>query len=149
MHRVFALAACVLVFFATVSAAPHPDAIPIHVTKDIILVNIVIGETPVHMILDTGASKTVIPMDIALPLIASHDILLSGNSDDVSIADGSQIQVRNVTIPTLALGHRQMHDVAAWLLPGASQGLLGLSVLRRLSPFTIDMGAGYMFGAEP
>ncbi|MFU8816181.1 MAG: retroviral-like aspartic protease family protein [Pseudomonadales bacterium] len=59
---------------------------------------------------------------------------------DGRMADGSMLRVELYRLSHITIGNScTLHDVEVAVLPGASRGLLGLSALRRTSPFEFSV----------
>lgn len=114
-------------------SAPNPDVteIPLDATGTI-RADVRVGGQPIELIVDTGASLTVIPTALAQRLGLWRDDLPKVR---VQTASGT-LEAATVTLPTIAIGGIVIDHVEAAVLdlPGslAGKGLLGLSALRRL-----------------
>lgn len=56
-----------------------------------------------------------------------------------AMANGSVLKVRIYRVATLTLGDCVLSDVEVAVLPGASRDILGLSALRRVEPFAMQL----------
>lgn len=60
-----------------------------------------------------------------------------------SMANGHALKVQVYRVQQLALGeHCVLRDVEVAVMPGASRDILGLSALRRVAPFALDLERG-------
>lgn len=60
-----------------------------------------------------------------------------------SMANGRALKVQVYRLQQLALGeHCVLRDVEVAVMPGASRDILGLSALRRVAPFALDLDRG-------
>jgi predicted aspartyl protease len=69
-----------------------------------------------------------------------------------SMANGGTLKVPLYRIPTLQLSPRCMlRDVEVTVMPGSSRNILGLSALRQVAPFALDLQAARLMlsGCEP
>lgn len=92
-----------------------------------------INGTPIKMLVDTGATKVVLPLDTALRIGITKTQLSSAY--EVQTADGNT-RVAETNIRQVRLGSIIVEDVEAWILLSSNkeqEGLLGMSFLNRLS----------------
>jgi clan AA aspartic protease (TIGR02281 family) len=118
--------------------APH-YIVPLHQANDVLFVEALLNDTVrLPMLIDTGASYTIIPIDIAhrlgLPLHASAHIPIR--------AVGQTIQAPLSQVRALSIGHLTRHHVPVLVYgDGIDQrqtGILGMSFLKHFE-FTIDV----------
>jgi clan AA aspartic protease (TIGR02281 family) len=103
---------------------------------------VALGGHPVRMVLDTGASSSVISPTLANNLIQWGHAHWLGKSKSV-LADGRVIDVGNISINEVHIGNNVLHDVRA-LVNQSDEGsmLLGLETLNQIGPFTVDISKG-------
>lgn len=93
------------------------------------------GYGDVEMMFDTGSSYMTINekmLKVLLKKGQAHYV----KKLDAKMADGSHAIIPVYRLKSVHLGdHCEIHDVEAAVLPGASRNLLGLSVLKKTSPF--------------
>jgi len=102
-------------------------------------VDVGLGDLPPRQFLvDTGSSHMAID-DASLRLLQGQgEAHFVGNLVG-TMADGSKRRVPLYEIDRLVIGDRcVVRDVRAAVIPGADRNILGLSVLRRLAPFSMD-----------
>ncbi len=102
-------------------------------------VRIVGGDSEAYL-LDTGAGY----ITITEPRLAALQSEQSGvhllRRLPAMLADGREINVPIYLLPEITIGERcRLQNVEAAVLPGANRGLLGLSVLRKAAPFTMNL----------
>jgi len=108
----------------TIPLQGHPNAYYVTATIN--------GKRKVRLVLDTGASATLIAKDIVEELdITKGPHLLVG------IADGSRVNARQIILETLQVGDAKIPRVKAFTLPTVGDGLLGMSFLKHFK-FKID-----------
>lgn len=102
-------------------------------------VSVELGELPARRFLvDTGSSHTAIDSDTLRSLQRSGQASYIGNLVG-TLADGSERTVPLYRVKRLVIGEGCLvTDVKAAVLPGADRNILGLSVLRRLAPFSMS-----------
>ena len=101
-------------------------------------VAVVMGSLPAQQFLvDTGSSHSAIDSETLSKLQHSGHARYVGNLVG-TMADGSKRRVPLYRIERLVIGEScVVQDVKAAVLPGADRNILGLSVLRRLAPFSM------------
>lgn len=101
-------------------------------------VSVAMGPLPERQFLvDTGSSHSTIDAETLAKLQRSGDARYAGNLIG-TMADGSEHRVPVYRIKRLVIGGScVVNDVKAAVLPGADRNILGLSVLRRLAPFSM------------
>lgn len=101
-------------------------------------VTVAMGELSAsRFLVDTGSSHTAIDSAMLGKLQRQGHARYVGNLLG-TMADGSQRRVPLYRIERLVIGGScVISDVKAVVLPGADRNILGLSVLRRLAPFSL------------
>jgi predicted aspartyl protease len=113
--------------------------VPIEVEDDQAFVTLRIGRQSFRALLDSGATSLSLPETGADGLIASG-AATEGPQSNVSHADGVARPRRTIIINTLSIGGHVVHDVKSVVEPDTSIPLVGLAVLRAISPrFAIDL----------
>ena len=99
-----------------------------------------IANTKNELLVDTGASMTLIPEIFLNKLIADKylkpEIHLLG-FQKFKIANGESVEGSVWRVPRLKLGSEILYDVEVSSLPGAKTGLLGMSTLEKLGNYSI------------
>jgi predicted aspartyl protease len=124
------------------------DAVPIIVGDSRAYVSVMMGEHGVTMLIDSGATESLVVGPIASSLIASG-AATETESSKASIADGTVIEHRNIIVKTLAIGSHTLHDVRMGVIENNenTENLLGFDILNRMGKFTIDtINAQLVFG---
>jgi predicted aspartyl protease len=91
-----------------------------HIAKTPVIDVLFNGTQTNEMILDTGASMTLIPQDLANIL----NVQPAGTLQ-VAIADGSEVEFKTGQIPTVAVGGILVNNVDVAIAPKMKIGLLG------------------------
>lgn len=123
------------------SKKPATEAIPLRWQDGGYVVSGQINERiTLDFVLDSGATDVTIPADVARTLmrtgtLTQKDLLGEQTSQ---LADGSFSKSRGVMIRTLKIGDIELQNVEASIGPTAGPLLLGQSVLRRFTSWTID-----------
>jgi predicted aspartyl protease len=101
-------------------------------------VSVSLGELSAQRFLvDTGSSHTAVDSETLARLQRAGQARYDGNLLG-TMADGSQHRVPMYRISRLVIGEScVVNNVRAAVLPGADRNILGLSVLRRLAPFSL------------
>jgi clan AA aspartic protease (TIGR02281 family) len=88
------------------------------------------GNEPCYMILDTGATRVSLPMEIAEVLGLSDKL---GDEIETGLADGNKAKGRSVIIPSVTVAGTTVRNVAGIIMPSpapGTDGLLGMSFLK-------------------
>jgi hypothetical protein len=101
------------------------------------MIDVILGDKPVSMVLDTGASFVQIPEDIAYPLLKSGGGSIVGMVN-ATIADGSQHSEPKMIIFKLIIGGKILYNVEASISPSGSMSLLGTNVLNQFGKYSVD-----------
>lgn len=98
-----------------------------------------LGAESTEFLVDTGASYMTINEDTLQKLQAEGQAEYQRDLRGV-LANGDEMVVPLYRIPKIVLGERcELNDVEAAVFPGKSRQLLGLSVLRKASPFLFSV----------
>lgn len=119
---------------------PHPDTIRLQRVGQLFVASVELnGSRTARLIVDTGASHTILSHKIAVEL----GLFADGNTAPVSMKTvGGSVQAEMVQVRSIRIGTAEVHDslAAIYDLPDAPEGvegLLGLSVLRQYA-VTLD-----------
>lgn len=97
------------------------------------------GFGPTDMIVDTGSSYSAISEETLAALLASGNARYVKKLQGI-MADGSRRVVAIYTLSHIILGGAcVVRDVEAAVFPGNTRPILGMSALRKVSPFTISL----------
>jgi clan AA aspartic protease (TIGR02281 family) len=91
-----------------------------------------LGGYPVNMVIDTGATSMTVNDALAAQLVANGQASWTGATVQITIADGTKQTRREISINTLTVGDRTIHNVLGHVSPDGADMLLGNTVLARL-----------------
>jgi clan AA aspartic protease (TIGR02281 family) len=111
--------------------------VPIFSNGKEIWLTVNLGDRDITMLLDTGATISSVPIDIADSLIATGQAV-EGPAKNMTMADGTNRTVRTIFVNTLAIGANKRYNVPITVMPNGSDALLCLPVLNAIGKFTID-----------
>jgi predicted aspartyl protease len=102
---------------------------------------VTIGDLPIDMVLDTGATISTVSASLADRLIAE------GQASEqpaiaLRLANGSTVTQRTVIINSLTVGRHKQYLVPLTVSPDGADMLLGLPVLDAIGAFKIDVAHG-------
>src|SRR5262245_391553 len=121
-------------------AEPKPaakrDSIPVNIQNNSVMLNVGVGNQTVTMLLDTGATNSVVTGAVADLLVRSGHARWAGE-EQYSLADGSVTTVQAIVINEVRVGSHVVRNVKASVTPNPTM-LLGFSVLKAIGPFMID-----------
>jgi clan AA aspartic protease (TIGR02281 family) len=100
------------------------------------MLNVGVGDQTVTMLLDTGATNSVVTGAVADLLVRSGNARWAGE-EPYSLADGSVTTVQTIVINEVRVGSHVVRNVKASVTPNHTM-LLGFSVLKAIGPFMID-----------
>jgi clan AA aspartic protease (TIGR02281 family) len=103
-----------------------------------------------RMLLDTGSGYVSLTTDTFRRLkreSAESDAPVFSRRITGVMANGRSTSVSVYRLAELTIGACVLEDVEAVVFPRAGENILGLSALRRVQPFTIDMDQGRLRGA--
>jgi clan AA aspartic protease (TIGR02281 family) len=112
------------------------DGIAINVQNNSITLNVGVGDQTVSMLLDTGATNSMVTQAIAEVLVSSNQARWSGEQR-FTMADGSVRTAQTVVINEVRIGNHLVRNVKA-SVTRSTEMLLGFSVLKAIGPFMID-----------
>jgi gag-polyprotein putative aspartyl protease len=124
------------------AAKPAPvvkrDSVPITVYRDkAAMLDVGMGSQTVSMMIDTGASESVVTNDVADALIRSGQGRWTG-IEKYQMADGSVTEAQTLTIYQMRIGNHVVRNVKASTVPNGAIMLIGFPVLDQIGPFTIN-----------
>ena len=124
-------------------SAPAHDSVPIKVSSNTVFIDVVLGGYPTRMVLDTGATRSVISYSLAQKIVQSGGGHWLGKSKS-QIADGSIVEHWNIMIDEVRIGDHIIRNVPAEVQDqnNNSDMLLGFSTLNQIGAFTIDASKG-------
>jgi clan AA aspartic protease (TIGR02281 family) len=97
---------------------------------------------PATMTIDTGATSITVTETLASQLVTNGQATYTGQMVNVTLADNSTRSEREISVNTLTVGSRTIHNVHGEVAPDGSDMLLGITVLARLSrKFAINTAA--------
>jgi Aspartyl protease len=110
------------------------DSVSLSIQNDRMMLNVGMGDRTVTMILDTGATTSVVTNKVAEYLVSKGQARWAGR-DDYMLADGSVKTVQTIVIFEIRIGKHVVRNATAGVTDSM---LLGFSVLRSIGPFMID-----------
>jgi clan AA aspartic protease (TIGR02281 family) len=99
-----------------------------------------LGSGIVRMMLDTGATSSVIPQDVADSLLRRGEAHLWGYGTG-TLADGRTVSQMVIMIDRVVVGSHVLTNVKASVSPLGGSALLGLDVVSSFGKFSIDKAA--------
>jgi hypothetical protein len=126
-------------------APPSPvgrDSVGLAYDRGGVYVMVGMGSSMERMQLDTGASSSLVPQDVADRLLRLGEAHIVG-SGTVTLADGRTVDETVIMIDRVSVGSHVLTNVKAGVTPGGS-ALLGLDVLSAIGKFQVDMAAGVL-----
>lgn len=140
--RCFVLSAALIVACATAPASGEPlTAVPMYDKgfSTYYVAGRIDGYGAAEFLVDTGAAYVIITEDALKVLKAQGQARYLRELSGV-MADGSQVTVPVFLIRGLHIGNDcEIRDVEATAIPQANRLVLGLSALRKASPFTVSL----------
>ena len=113
------------------------SSIPLNVQNDSMMLNVGLGNQTVTMILDTGATSSVVTEAVANILVRNGHARWTGE-EQFSMADGSVRTAQTILISEVRIGSHVVRNMRAAVTSNRTDMLLGFSVLKAIGPFTID-----------
>ena len=118
--------------------------LPLTFDRDRATAAILVGSTPVTMLVDTGANEMSVTETVANTLIANHEAV-EDRPSHITFADGSTKEERTIKIDTVTVAGRELHGVYAGVTPNTASMLLSLDVLNQIGgKFSIDRAKSEM-----
>ena len=90
-------------------------------------------------LVDTGAAYSLIPMKTIMELEEGDRAKYVGH-DEVRAVDGRKFKAKKYRVAEITVGGCDISDEVVYASP-VNQGILGMSTLSRVSPFTLDLEA--------
>lgn len=121
--------------------AAYPESIPLVREQGTLQVPVIInGRISLDFTIDSGATDVCIPSNVFFSLtrdgtLSPQDFL---DKRAYQLADGSTEYSQRIRIRSLRVGHLELRDVVALVVPPAGSLLLGQSFLSRLKSWSID-----------
>ena len=113
------------------------EIIPLKVKNNVMRLNVGLGDQVLTMLLDTGASSTLISSSLALSLIRDDQARFVGDTK-FTTASGEVVRAKEIVIKEVRIGNQIVRDVKAAAIPGEIDLLLGVDVLNAIGPYLID-----------
>jgi predicted aspartyl protease len=113
------------------------EIIPLKVKNNVMRLNVGLGDQVLTMLLDTGASSTLISSSLALSLIRDDQARFVGDTK-FTTASGEVVRAKEIVIKEVKIGNQIVRDVKAAAIPGEIDLLLGVDVLNAIGPYLID-----------
>jgi clan AA aspartic protease (TIGR02281 family) len=113
------------------------SSIPLNVQNDSMMLNVGLGTQTVTMMLDTGATSSVVTEAVANILVRNGHARWTGE-EQFSMADGSVRTAQTILISEVRIGSHVVRNMRAAVTSNRTDMLLGFSVLKAIGPFTID-----------
>ena len=110
------------------------DSIPLNIQDNSMTLNVGLGDRTVSMLLDTGATTSVVTNAVAERLVRNGHARWTGE-DRYVMADGSVKTVQTIVIYEMRIGNHVVRNARAGVTDSM---LLGFSVLQDIGPFMID-----------
>jgi clan AA aspartic protease (TIGR02281 family) len=142
MHsKVSDIASAALFAMLLICGAAYSESIPLVHEHGTLQVPVVInGKLSLNFTIDSGATDVCIPANVFFSLtrdgtVSAQDFL---DKRAYQLADGTTKFSRRFRIRSLRVGHLELRDVIASVIPAAGSLLLGQSFLSRLKSWSID-----------
>jgi predicted aspartyl protease len=113
------------------------EIIPLKVKNNVMRLSVGLGDQVLTMLLDTGASSTLISSSLALSLIRDDQARFVGDTK-FTTASGEVVRAKEIVIKEVKIGNQIVRDVKAAAIPGEIDLLLGVDVLNAIGPYLID-----------
>jgi clan AA aspartic protease (TIGR02281 family) len=121
--------------------AAYPESIPlVHEHGTLQVPAIINGKISLNFTIDSGATDVCIPANVLFSLTREGNVSPQDFLDKraYELADGSTEFSRRFRIRSLRVGHLELRDVIALVVPSSGSPLLGQSFLSRLKSWSID-----------
>ena len=121
--------------------AAYAESIPLVHEQGALQVPVTInGKISLNFTIDSGATDVCIPANVFFSLTREGTVLPQDFLDNraYELADGTTEISRRFRIRSLRVGHLELRDVIALVVPSAGSPLLGQSFLSRLKSWSID-----------
>jgi predicted aspartyl protease len=114
------------------------DAIPFRSVNGAMYVYASLGGVPHNMILDTGASSSLVTVPIANALLRRRQADIVPGIFMTGIANGAAVPNQKIVVHNMSIGRHRLHNVEMLVQDDGAPVLLGLSELNAIGSFTID-----------
>jgi clan AA aspartic protease (TIGR02281 family) len=122
---------------ASTPSTANADSVPLQSDGQSLNLEVGLGARTYTYMLDTGASDMTVTRSIADHLVLEGHAI-RGESIPVVLADGSRHTEPTIVIDRVTVGTHTVENVVASVSSDNGMMLLGLSVLNRIGPFTVD-----------
>jgi predicted aspartyl protease len=112
--------------------------VPLKIQGNSMRLNVGLGDQVLSMLLDTGATSSLITNSLAISLIRDGQASYAGYSKMIT-ASGEVVTTREVMIKEMWLGNQVVKNVQASAISGDIDLLLGANVLNAIGPYTVDV----------
>jgi clan AA aspartic protease (TIGR02281 family) len=112
-------------------------AIPLKIRGNSMRLNVGLGDQVLTMLLDTGATSSLITNALASSLIKDEHARYIGMTE-FKTASGEIVKAKEIIINEVKIGDQVVRDVRASVVPGDVELLLGLNVLNKFGLYAID-----------
>jgi clan AA aspartic protease (TIGR02281 family) len=113
------------------------EIISLKIKNNTMRLNVGLGDQVVTMLLDTGATASLITSSLASSLIRDDQARYVGPTK-MTTASGEVVSAKEIVIYELKLGNQVVRNVKAMVMPGDIELLLGVDVLNSIGPYLID-----------
>jgi predicted aspartyl protease len=126
------------------------DVVPIYPGNGgaTVRIDVLVGGNPVRMLLDTGATTMLIPMDLANKIVREGQGRWEEGRQQFKMADGSVRETNTLIIREVRIGRHVVRDVQAGVTT-ENNLILPFPTVNQIGPFMIDTRNGELvFGAS-
>jgi clan AA aspartic protease (TIGR02281 family) len=113
------------------------EIISLKIKNNTMRLNVGLGDQVVTMLLDTGATASLITSSLASSLIRDDQARYVGPTK-MTTASGEVVSAKEIVIYEVKLGNQVVRNVKAMVMPGDIELLLGVDVLNSIGPYLID-----------
>ena len=113
------------------------EIISLKIKNNTMRLNVGLGDQVVTMLLDTGATASLITSSLASSLIRDDQARYVGPTK-MTTASGEVVSAKEIVIYEVKLGNQVVRNVKAMVMPGDIELLLGVDVLSSIGPYLID-----------
>jgi len=106
-------------------------------------VHAIIDTTETDMLLDTGSKYVVISKNTFNHIKEVHDMIPVRKITGIN-ANGSTGSYQVYKVNDLTIGDCELHNIEVVYMPRSTRDILGLSVLKSISPFTVNLTDSYI-----
>src|SRR5262249_799907 len=113
------------------------EIISLKIKNNTMRLNVGLGDQVVTMLLDTGATASLITSSLASSLIRDDQARYVGPTK-MTTASGEVVSPKRIVIYEVKLANQVVRNVKAMVMPGDIELLLGVDVLNSIGPYLID-----------